>query len=231
MCGGCSRGWRCGRLRPSRMNSGARPSFQSDNAIAGVISARAKSVCGFWYAKLPGCSPLFDSLCWHYPHQVSGSSESALSLLSPPRVKYAACELPGCKDARRIIRQRKGPPRNRRKSRQASHGGGRRHGGSLTCRKRIEDVAPSTSPPPGFPVSSFESPSDVRLPLVIERVFQAVADALVRFYRTVSAFSSRRGSLFSVALIVGSPPPSRWHLALEPGLSSRLVARDRHAGV
>ena len=43
-----------------------------------------------------------------------------------------------------------------------------------------------------------------------------VADALVRSYRTVSAFLPQRGGVFfSVALSVGSPRPAvSWHLAL-----------------
>ena len=57
-----------------------------------------------------------------------------------------------------------------------------------------------------------------------------VADALVRSYRTVSAFLPQRGGVFfSVALSVGSPRPAvSWHPALR---SPDFPRAERHAAV
>ena len=61
---------------------------------------------------------------------------------------------------------------------------------------------------------------------------RAVAGALVRSYRTVSAFllPRSRGVFFSVALSVGSPRPAvSWHLALGSPDFPHAEARDRLA--
>jgi len=58
-----------------------------------------------------------------------------------------------------------------------------------------------------------------------------VTSPAVRSYRTFSPFPLKKGSLFSVALSLGSPPAavSRHPDLLEPGLSSPLAQGDHPA--
>ena len=62
----------------------------------------------------------------------------------------------------------------------------------------------------------------------------SVARPAVRSYRTLSPFplftKAKRGSLLSVALSLGSPPPgvTRHRVSVEPGLSSLAKSKSGH---